>query len=68
MVPFFVKENLLLPLEYYQTVTLPETNSSQLKMGGWNPSVLKMAQAYFSGANLLLVSGSVYFISTSGEP
>ena len=36
--------------------TLPETNSSHLKMDGWNTNFLS-GPGLFSGANLLLVSG-----------
>ena len=34
--------------------TLPETNSSHLKMNGWNPTFL-LGPGIFSGTNLLLV-------------
>ena len=39
-------------------VTLPETNSSPLKMDGWNTSWFPFGMAYFQGP-LLLVSGWV---------
>ena len=38
--------------------TFPETNSSPLKMDGWNTTFL-LGFGSFSGANLLLVSGRV---------
>ena len=42
-------------------LTLPETNSSHLKMDGWNTIVSFWGPAYFQGL-LLLVSGRVIFI------
>ena len=40
--------------------TLPETNSSPLKMDGWNTIISYWGPAYFQGL-LLLVSGRVIF-------
>ena len=42
----------------FEGTTLPETNSSPLKMDGWNNSFL-LGPGLFSGANLLLLSGRV---------
>ena len=48
------------------TATLTETNSSHLKMDGWNISFL-LGPGLFSEANLLLLLGSVIFHSNSLE-
>ena len=47
------------------TFTLPETNSSHLKMDGWT-TIFFLGRFFglFSGANLLLVSGRVTLLST----
>ena len=42
-------------------VTLPETNSSPLKMDGWNITFL-LGFGLFSGAFATLVSGDMYII------
>ena len=44
---------------------LPETNSSHLKMDGWNTIVSFWGPAYFQ-VRLLLVSGSVSYYLRSG--
>ena len=44
--------------------TLPETNSSPLKMDGWNTILSYWDFALFSGANLLLVLGRVSRIAS----
>ena len=40
-------------------ITLPETNSSHLKMDGWKMQFLLGRFGLFSGVNSLLVSGRV---------
>ena len=44
--------------------TLPETNSSHLKMDGWNTIAFPFGawEGLFSGANLLLVYRSFYAV------
>ena len=43
-----------------ETETLPETNmTSLLKRDGWNTILAYWVSAYFAGAKMMLVSGSV---------
>jgi len=59
---FFLNEKKLLDVSKNRG-TLPETNSSHLKMDGWN-TIVSFWDGLFSGA--MLVSGSVYTIPQNG--